>query len=182
VANYSFELPDTNIQMTPSLADQGGSGWTWDNALVLKPASFYSMTAVDGDQAAQQHSGLSYQTTGYAVSAGDVFTLTIAVGHAPGYGAGTTYGMGLCLDDPNSIVSSTSGAVAGIAEGTWQDVTVTYTATAADAGKYIGVRFSADSVCALFDYVRLDVTPAPEPTTMSLVGLGGIGLLLRRKK
>ncbi|MEN8256150.1 MAG: PEP-CTERM sorting domain-containing protein [Verrucomicrobiota bacterium] len=62
----------------------------------------------------------------------------------------------------------------------WAQLTLEYTATASDAGKNIGVGFrggGGDYVYA--DDVTLDVVP--EPGTMGLFGLTGLGIMLVRR-
>lgn len=63
--------------------------------------------------------------------------------------------------------------------GTWGNASLSYTAIAADAGKPIGIAFwSADDAA----YDDVSVTSIPEPSSAALLGLGGLALLLRRRK
>ena len=72
----------------------------------------------------------------------------------------------------------------------WDTLTVSWTATAAEAGQFLGIAFgvidNADGIQSEFDNVRLDAVAAPvaipEPSTAALLGLGGLALVLRRRK
>lgn len=80
-----------------------------------------------------------------------------------------------------SVVTTATGASGG--PGTWSNWTAIYTASAADAGKTLGILLSADSAQGDFDDVRLDFTPLAEPATvlMLIPGLIGLGYGWRRK-
>jgi PEP-CTERM motif len=63
----------------------------------------------------------------------------------------------------------------------WTQIGVSYTATAADAGKRIGLGFWANALGAVDD---VGLSSVPEPTSLILVGAGlaGGGLLVRRRR
>lgn len=85
------------------------------------------------------------------------------------------------------VVATATGADGGA--GTWNNWTATYTASAADAGKTLGILLTSDTLNnggqqGDFDAVRLDeFTPIPEPAAMLVLipGLVGLGYGLRRK-
>jgi hypothetical protein len=52
----------------------------------------------------------------------------------------------------------------------------------ANLGQDIQIRFSATDIQPHFDNVNLDFVAVPEPSTTALLGLGGLALILRRRK
>ena len=60
---------------------------------------------------------------------------------------------------------------------TWIQLTAQYTATADYAGKDIGIGFYGRS-----NTFADDVTIVPEPITLGLLGLGGLGLIRRKRR
>jgi len=63
--------------------------------------------------------------------------------------------------------------------GNWTTVSYEYTATGADDGKDIGIAFWA-SGAPYMDNVQFE--SVPEPSSTALLGLGGLALILRRRK
>jgi hypothetical protein len=72
------------------------------------------------------------------------------------------------------VAAPNPGGING--HGSWEDVTLTYTAVAADVGKFLGIGLvsNLNNNQVNWDDVTLDATAAPEPMTMVL---GGTGLL-----
>jgi hypothetical protein len=105
--------------------------------------------------------------------AGTTYTLQVDVLHrADGVGNG-------------AMVSLTFGGVV-VATGTgtdnlgvWNNWSATYTATAADAGKQVGIVLGNNhnpGNQSNFDNVRLDASAVPEPAAVSLLGIGGLAM------
>lgn len=85
------------------------------------------------------------------------------------------------IDDlTGAILGSASGVLPATPDGTTGTVkTVTYTATAADDGKAIGIGFVGDYYTQFDDAA---VSIVPEPATMALLGLGSLILARRKRK
>lgn len=199
VGNYSFELPVGTTEY-PTLAAQGGTGWSWQSDSSWGSYTDAGVTTdrggSDGSQAGilcSLDSGNAYawQVTDYVIQTGDEITLTVDLrAYYAGNGFSPVYDYSLVASDTagnpaSPLTDIATGTITTALGDSWTEYTFTYTATAADAGKYLGIQFSGTNLggyAYLFDNVRLDVTPAPEPATMSLLGIGGLGLLIRRKK
>ncbi|MGB0993072.1 MAG: PEP-CTERM sorting domain-containing protein [Akkermansiaceae bacterium] len=117
---------------------------------------------------------------GGTINPGDVFTLTLA---AVNQNASPSFDFDIRDNaDPSlgsSLIGGTqqSGAVAG---GTWADYVVMGTVDTASSNVFLVINTNGGQVRV--DNVRLDIEPVPEPSSAALLGLGGLALILRRRK
>ena len=91
-------------------------------------------------------------------------------------GTGATSGTNAGWSIGNNIADWTAGG------GTWGTATLSYTATAADAGRRIGVSLWAPNDASWDDITVTSVSVVPEPGSTALLGLGGLALILRRRR
>lgn len=206
LVNPSFESPSTTTwtaygQGPGGSLDWPSTGWTtyewwcWGGVAA-------TTAAVDGTQIGYMAYNGGGNTGGYThcgvgqgigtAIAGQTYTFSMYVGYDVTQDAGSTgegQGDGLAADlniaiDGQEVISLILSKAAGTLSGVLTLNTVSYTATAADAGKVLSVRLHGDNLAAaknnqlFFDAASANVVP--EPATMILLGLGGL-LLSRRK-
>jgi hypothetical protein len=88
-----------------------------------------------------------------------------------GLGAGSATNAGWSIGD----LTSTSWEASG---GTWGELTLSYTATAAEDGHPIGVAFWGAGDAAVDDVIVADDVVIPEPSSLLLLGFGALGTLV----
>jgi hypothetical protein len=195
--NGSFELPATGKQQfgfdgasTGNAADDQDVPF-WNN--IGGPAQASSGTettggAQNGTRVAffvSQDPG-AFNLTTYSIQEGDQFSLSYYL--RTGNQSDAFVGRLFSSTDGTFATASTLATVStSLVNGSFEatPVTLTYTATAADAGKTIGVSLD-NAHSGNFSYVDVDnvvlsVTSVPEPSAC-LVLLGGLGALLRRRR
>ncbi len=113
---------------------------------------------------------------------GRTYTLTVAIGNRADYAEEPLHSIALLAD--GAPVATSLPAV--VPDGTFADISVSYTALAGDSGRAIGIELIGArnsvytaNVQANFDNVRL--SSVPEPSSVLLLGLGGL-LFARRRK
>ena len=207
VPNFSFEEDD--------VADSGSlnaapSGWTRDRSgagaysAVWDPHDgVFAGTTGDNTQGVLPHGGqvlhlillgdeedenafvsvISGEALAFAVVDMN-YTLTVAAGDRLGDAAEPDeYEIAILLDDVVAASTILDGTT--IANGGFQDMEVSYTTSAADAGKEIKIQLThrdTDNVFSdfgVFDNVRFEAIP--EPSTVGLMALGGALMLVRRR-
>jgi hypothetical protein len=151
-----------------------------------------------------------YQVLGATLAANTTYTLTVDVGdrsdHSPGtpllrlgtvsdtddgttgdliandfYGESLLTGMIVANTTP---FNNETGDPGNTTDG-WETWITTFTTGASPTGLGDALRVELENtggVQAVFDNVRLDASAVPEPSTTALIGLGGLALILRRRK
>ena len=210
IVNPGFEVSTLADGDYDYLMDNEGWGYFANTGYVGSwdiDSGYYGGTPPEGENVGWANPG-SAAPGGFAqvltetLATGMTYTLTVEVGNALGY-LWSGYSVQLLAGGtPQATGDGTSrtGEVTGgfllaqdnnsltIVEDTFEMSTVTYTYDPAHS-LYLGDPLQIRLLCnfettdyeeAHFDDVRLDATP--EPATMALLGLGGLSLLLRRKR
>ena len=114
-----------------------------------------------------------------ALAEGDTITMDGNVSRTGGYG----YTMTIILWD-GSDAGTKATAAGGVMELSPAAALtqVSYVASAADAGKQVIFRYEHAQNWGETEDVTFDVTPIPEPSSTALLGLGGLALIMRRRK
>jgi len=140
-----------------------------------------------------------HQTLSDVITDGNTYTLTIDIGQHGNFSGsegefflfGSISGIGTPLSNANRTALMTGIAPPSGQANYIHDLQVTYTALASDdpfAGQSIGIALVGTSgIQVVWDEVRLDIAAVPiaavpEPSTTALLGLGGLSLILRRRK
>lgn len=189
-------LPITNASFEADpMYTWSATGWTkpswWTQVLVEGDGFIVPHTApADGNLHVDLGPGAALISNDtFILTTGDVgslVTLTVAIGNRAVLAS-------VAPSDATIAIQLDGADVAGAAlstypaDGGWLDLTATYTVTAADVGKALGVKI-ADVGSGYFDNnrieadnVRLDLSAVPEPASLGLLSLSGL-LLMRRRK
>jgi hypothetical protein len=185
---------------TPSDGDTSFANWTTGfNAEANQirsnlPASDGTYSAVIGEQSSVNGTatlGL-LQNTGYTVASGDTFDFSFQWRAAFNWDADDTLSWRLFTTDDNTV----GGTLTEIAGSSFTGTSTSYalksfdgigSVVAANEGQQLFVEIwgadlgtDTDGVFSRLDEVSL--TAVPEPSAAALIGLGGLALILRRRK
>ncbi len=194
INNYSFEngMGDDPRWATPT--DWAMNGSTEEGRTGVMLASLSGNTTTAGSHVAYINMTWGadttvvslYQATNATFVEGNTYTLTVAMSVRGETSAtwNVPYKLSLEYADGTPVATAT-GTLLYVDRGPLVDYSVNYTAVAADAGKTIQVRITDTqnngeyAQQMVLDNVRLNAVP--EPAAMSLLALGGI-LSLRRRR
>ena len=182
-ANAAITLTNPSFEDTTSTSPP--TGWTRSSGVNFQSrGAAGGLNPTDGTRMAWTNNGFTgYQTVGEVIQLGTTYTLTVDVGTT---GFATSTGTFRLYGDAGfaTAIGGAESAVAVTTNATWiTDQSVSFTATAAEAGQLLGVSFgTTGGVQNEWDNLRLTAVAVPEPTTTALIGLGGLALILRRRK
>ena len=179
ITNGSFESPvcGNDSQQIPA-------GWTWsggDIKAIMTHECAWRPAAADGTQYVMMCLSSEYQTISETAQTGHTYTLTADYGRASSNNCPHFFKLeAVNPSDSNDVVILVDGS--GLADSTkWSTFSATSAVLSADYnGWNLRVTIGTTAYWASFDNVQL-TTAVPEPASMVLVGVGGLGLLLRRK-
>ena len=179
LTNADFELPGSPDN---SWSNTKPTGWTATNAGIQDrdPAVGVINTVVflqGGSSLIQEIS--ADLAIGAAVAIGDTFDFSILA-----LNANSSAWIGFDIQD--NLGASLIGGFQDVAITTsYSTIPISGTVDTASTSVFLAIRNnqgSAVSSQALIDDVTLDYTPVPEPSSAALLGLGGLALILRRRK
>jgi len=171
------------IAYSTDFSDGDISGWS-KGSLTTNDRDGTGGDGNPGDGALQINSQSDVETEyilGGSIDLGEKYTLELST-----YNTTSSYHGGvieLYNADTGTVYSSSSFFLNGGSVGT-QDHTLTYEAQAADVGDRLGIRVHETNNNGN-RYVAIDTvsfTSVPEPSSSALLGLGGLALILRRRK
>lgn len=127
------------------------------------------------------------QTLSTQAQVGDTIDLTVAVGDRDaGDRAGFAGYLIELLSDGEVIASVSAGRDGSLGDGTFSDVLLNYTIDENDPLGPLGIRLGTNGAGAGFatdfDNVRFSITSVPEPGSLTIIGLGSLMVIVRRRR
>ena len=152
-----------------STGDSSGA-WIGDN---YANTYGYPQVGHDGTAYVDLNSKYTSQTLSEAYVLGETYTLSV---WATTHNYATGERVYLYFTDDNGILAdSGANTIPTTTDFTWYEYDLSYTADGSEVGN-IGISFWGD-----WETVIDDVSLVPEPMTLSLLGLGGLALIRRKK-
>ena len=183
VTNGDFEDSanwNTDWTKTGDVGWQGVSTLTEAYTVDLAP---YGAGLIFGNNGAGQ---LSQTLTGTTLQTNTTYTLTVAVGNRnnlvlPGFGIELLAGASIVASE-YSITQG--GSVADPADGTWSNVTATFTTGGTVVAGDLGIVLQSYGTQVNYDNVSLDATAIPEPGTYALLAgcFALASVMIRRRR
>lgn len=172
----------TNLSFETAL--NSATDWSQTSASSNTRGATGDLTPTDGTKMVWINGGTTiYQDSGITIIEGNTYELTVDVGVTAPFNAhtgtfrlyGSTLGFGTALAGTEKSVLTT--------QSVWElNETTSFTATATEAGQTLGIALTTTGTQTEWDNVRLTITPVPEPSSAALLGLGGLALIMRRRK
>lgn len=148
--------------------------------------SIVGLTPTDGPNQVWINNGSAlFQDSGETIIAGTTYELKVSLGaDQQNFSNIESTVIRLYGSDAGTGTALAEITPSGPATTVWTEQTVSFVATGAQAtGQTLGVYLGVTSgTQAEWDNVRLTITPVPEPSSAALLGLGGLALVLRRRK
>jgi PEP-CTERM motif len=144
---------------------------------VIAPNTTYTLTVALGNNRQDATNSTDPGTINFGRPGSNTIALT--ANGTPVAGTGTT-----------NVAAFSTGTIPTIPNDTFVDFTAFFTSGADSSvdplvGQSLGIVLSATALDggsqSLFDNVRLNAVVVPEPTSLGLIGLAGLGLLARRR-
>lgn len=191
ILNHSFESQVTTnfggLIDDWSVGDDGNGGGSQVATFLQSGATFSSRIAPlpDGsNQGIFSRGGDPYQVLSTNVAANTTYTLTVDLGDRTDLGfAGGELRLGIGNTFGTNLLTATVVSNDTPANGQWSTWVSTFTTGASPSAGALRVELlntGADQT--LFDNVRLDAAPVPEPGSLALLGLGGLQIGARRRR
>ena len=179
LVNASFEnpqVPTGNVDY--ELTGNDLPGWTYvDSGTTYHPWVSHAVAAPEGAQYGEIYNyTYLYQISDITMEAGKTYTATVWAKDTRDLDEETVH-LSLIAGDYTTVVATDSAD----ANQAWV-LTASFTCTEAEAGSLIGVMVGGPCSSGWESYDAVTLEMVPEPATMSLLAVGGIGVLIRRKQ
>ena len=172
----------TNLSFESAL--NSATDWDQTGAAANTRGATGGLTPTDGTSQVWINGGTTiYQDSGIIIEVGNTYTLTVDVGVTSPFDAhtGTFRLYGSALDFGSALAGAEKSVVT--TQSVWElNETTSFVATGVEAGQTLGIALTTTGTQTEWDNVRLTITPVPEPSSAALLGLGGLALILRRRK
>ena len=153
----------------------------WEDASVITDAGVESVGAwwspLEGQSAFLQRGNAASNTSSYVIQSGDIFDVSFFAKTWDGQGDG---GMLLTLyyDNPTNVIGTFD---TGGLNTSWTEYTPSIAATAGSVGGTLGVLVENNTTTGFLNFDEISIDVVPEPSSLALLGLGGLMMARRRR-